>query len=99
MKRLFTPMDFTCHMKTGKGPHPGDCAPIGVTGFGVGITCSGSSGFSESTMTTMRRQRPLSSSAEGESGTEPLLLGVPHQRKVFGRFPGHVKKRLQVVLS
>ncbi|KAK6298190.1 hypothetical protein J4Q44_G00312450 [Coregonus suidteri] len=99
MKRSFTPMDFTCHMKTGKGPHSGDCALIGVTGFGVGITCSTSSGFSESTMTTRRRQRPPSSSVEGESGTRSLLLGVPHQRKVFGRFPGHVKKRLQVVLS
>ncbi|XP_055744497.1 protein FAM149A [Salvelinus fontinalis] len=99
MKQLFTPMDFTCHMKTGKGPHPGDYALIGVTGFGVGITCSASNGFYESTMATRRRQRPPSSSVEGESGTEPLLLGVPHQRKVFGRFPGHVKKRLQVVLS
>ncbi|KAL0973929.1 hypothetical protein UPYG_G00213090 [Umbra pygmaea] len=99
MKWSFAPMDFSCHARTGKGPHPGDHALIGVTGFGVGINCPASNGLSENAVVTRRRQRPPSSSTDGGSVTGPMLLGVPHHNKVFGRFPGNVKKKPQVLFS
>ncbi|XP_036407731.1 protein FAM149A [Megalops cyprinoides] len=96
IKRSFTPMDFTCHMRSGRGPITGERSHIGVTGFSVGITCSTANSLSECAGTQRRQPiNPLSS--EGEEGAGQLPLGTHHQRKAFSRIPNQGKKKLQVV--
>ncbi|KAJ8416526.1 hypothetical protein AAFF_G00358140 [Aldrovandia affinis] len=97
IKRSFTPMEFACHMRTGRGPITGERSRIGVTGFSVGISCSTANSLSDCPSTQRRPLNP--SSTETEEGEGLLPLRTHHQRKAFSRIPTQSKKKLQVALS
>ncbi|KAL6480299.1 hypothetical protein MHYP_G00113320 [Metynnis hypsauchen] len=101
LKSSFTPMDFACNVRMGRGLLAGDFSrtghgtPMGVTGFS--ITCSTASGFSECT-TPLKKRPHLLSSTDGEGRNTPLL-GSIGTRKALSRFPVPARKKFQVVLS
>nr|XP_055033557.1 protein FAM149A isoform X1 [Misgurnus anguillicaudatus] len=98
MKRSFTPLDFACHMRTGRGCLKGESTHMGVTGFSMGIT-STASGFLECS-TPSRRRLPISSCTDAEGGNMPLFssIGGQNHRKHLTRFPVHVRKKFQPVV-
>ncbi|KAL7885802.1 hypothetical protein AOLI_G00060970 [Acnodon oligacanthus] len=101
LKSSFTPMDFACNVRMGRGLLTGDFSrtghgtPMGVTGFS--ITCSTASGFSECP-TPIKKRTHLLSSTDGEGRNTPLL-GSIGPRKALSRFPAPARKKFQVVLS
>ncbi|KAI1883536.1 hypothetical protein AGOR_G00232600 [Albula goreensis] len=97
IKRSFTPMEFACHMRSGRRPVTGERSRIGVTGFSMGISNSTANSFAEGTSPQRRALHPPST--EGEEAEGPLPLGTHHQRKAFSRIPAHGKKKLQAALS
>ncbi|XP_066575636.1 protein FAM149A [Amia ocellicauda] len=97
-KRSFTPVDFACHSRVGRGTFTGNHTHIGVTGIGVGISCSTASSFSEYTA-QQKRQFSNHSVLEGEEGEYQPSWGLHHQPRAFIRHPANTKKRFQLVSS
>ncbi|KAI4897255.1 hypothetical protein NFI96_024621 [Prochilodus magdalenae] len=86
LKSSFTPVDFACNMRMGRGLLAGDVSrtghgtPMGVTGFS--ITCSTASGFSECA-TPLKKRTHLLSSTDGEGRNTPLHGSVGKYQGCF----------------